>query len=259
MTYLPRMPAATIAPWAELAAELDRWAALGRTAQFWWRDDDAVAPTRALERLLNLAGGAPIAIAVIPALTGPALADAVAGREGIAVLQHGWLHRDRARTGKKTEYPEELLPTVAAAEIDAGRARLKALFGARALPVFVPPWNRIADSLLATVAACGVAALSAMASDPELPPLPVGFAALPVHLDLVAWRKDRRFIGEETALCSLVRHLRARRDHAPPTAPIGLLTHHLVMADATVAFLERLLAVTGSHPAARWARVSELI
>ncbi|MEK9660397.1 MAG: hypothetical protein VW644_01455, partial [Alphaproteobacteria bacterium] len=42
------------APWDALAAELDVWAAAGRTATLWWRDDDADAASPALERLLAL-------------------------------------------------------------------------------------------------------------------------------------------------------------------------------------------------------------
>ncbi len=66
-----------------------------------------------------------------------------------AVLQHGWRHANRARSGKKSEFPSGLSASVAAAEIAAGRDRLAALFGSRALPVFVPPWNRFAPELLA--------------------------------------------------------------------------------------------------------------
>ena len=52
-----------------LDRELDAWAAAGRVAEAWWRDDDATAPTPALARLLEArrAAGAPVALAVIPA------------------------------------------------------------------------------------------------------------------------------------------------------------------------------------------------
>ena len=43
-----------LAGWAALDAELDLWAAAGRVAGGWWRDDDAVAPTPALESLLTI-------------------------------------------------------------------------------------------------------------------------------------------------------------------------------------------------------------
>ena len=58
MTGLGTHPSMTTAAvdsgWAVLEAELDLWQAAGRTASFWWRDDDAVAATPALSRLLAL-------------------------------------------------------------------------------------------------------------------------------------------------------------------------------------------------------------
>src|SRR6185437_11578253 len=135
MSGPPRVDAATTRSWFDLAEEFDRWGEAGRIAMLWWRDDDAVAATPQLDRLLLLAGTVPVALAVIPALA-TALADA----PRVAVLQHGWQHADRAEHGKKSEYPEGRSAAVVGAEIGAGRARLKALFGPRASPVFVPPW-----------------------------------------------------------------------------------------------------------------------
>ena len=43
--------------WSDLEAELEAWRCRGRRATFWWRDDDAVEATPALERLLGLADG----------------------------------------------------------------------------------------------------------------------------------------------------------------------------------------------------------
>jgi hypothetical protein len=86
MTYMPRADAANSANWADLAAELDRWEKAGRVADLWWRDDDAVAATPQLDALLHLAGEVPVALAVIPALARPELAEAVRGRPGVALL-----------------------------------------------------------------------------------------------------------------------------------------------------------------------------
>ena len=65
--------------WQALHEELDRWAQAGRTATFWWRDDDAVDVTPALERLLTQAAdhGLTIGLAVIPAQVTEALAENV--------------------------------------------------------------------------------------------------------------------------------------------------------------------------------------
>src|SRR5579862_10004652 len=101
-----RVDQATTAEWSDLVDELDRWGLAGCAANLWWRDDDAVAPTPQLDELLRLSDEVPIALAVIPALARPELANAFDGRPHVAVLQHGWQHANRAGHGKKSEYPE---------------------------------------------------------------------------------------------------------------------------------------------------------
>src|ERR1700747_679024 len=60
--------------WPDLMAELDCWEEAGKVATLWWRDDDAVAPTARLGRLLSIAPGVPLSLAVIPADTQQELA-----------------------------------------------------------------------------------------------------------------------------------------------------------------------------------------
>jgi peptidoglycan/xylan/chitin deacetylase (PgdA/CDA1 family) len=269
MSYLPRAIATataashlgdkTAADWSDLVAELDRWAGAGRAATLWWRDDDAVAATPQLDRLLRLAVGIPLALAVIPALAAPGLAEALAGTPDVAVLQHGWRHASHARHGKNSEYPASRPAAEVARELAAGRERLARLFGVRALPVFVPPWNRFAEQFLPLLPEAGIAAISATPSrcPAHVPP---GLVAIDVHVDLVAWRGDRGFVGESAALGILVEQLRARRLGAAPTGqPIGLLTHHLVTDGPGAAFIEQLAAVAGAHKAVRWAAPAELL
>ena len=247
------------ADWRDLVDELDRWDAAGRIAALWWRDDDAVAATPQLEALLRVAGDIPLGLAVIPALARPELAEALAERPQIAVLQHGWQHRNRAGCARKSEYPADLPLARVAAELAAGKTRLAALFGARALPVLVPPWNRLAAPFLALLPQIGIACLSGMSSV-RAAALPPGLVAIDVHVDLVAWREDRRFIGEAAALGAMTTHLQAARRGAGRVQwPIGILTHHLVTDAPTTAFIERLVAITKTHPAARWTPVGELL
>lgn len=261
MTYLPRVAAAKNAEWGGLVAELDRWEEAGLLARLWWRDDDAVAPTVALDRLLTIAGDAtPLALAVIPADAAAALAVALECFPQVAVLHHGWCHENHAATGKKSEYPAERHPVDVADELDEGRQRLRLLFGPRALPVFVPPWNRFADRFVPLLGEAGFKAMSRMAphADAAARKTMHGVAAIDVDLDVVAWHADRGFIGETVALGALRAALRARRT-AGDAAAIGLLTHHLVMDSATEDFLYRLGDVVAAHPAVRWAGVPELL
>lgn len=257
MTYLPRFDAATTVRWSDLVDELDRWGEAGRCASLWWRDDDAVAPTLQLDRLLRLARGVPIALAVIPGLAEPDLPAVLGTTPNLAVLQHGWRHLNHAVAGKKSEFPATRAATAAAADLAAGAQRLRELFGPQFVAMLAPPWNRFAAELLPLLAPAGIAGLSVMAGGSRTEPashvVPVN-----VHIDLVAWKAGRGFIGTDAALGLLVGELRARRiGAADPGMPTGILTHHLVMDGAAEAFLEQLLAAIGAQGAVRWVAAAE--
>lgn len=264
MTYLPRVAAAKSAEWADLVDELDRWEDAGLVAQLWWRDDDAVAPTPALDRLLALAGAAPLALAVIPADATAALAAALERSPQVTVLHHGWCHANHAAEGKKSEYPSERHPVDVADELDEGRKQMRRLFDRRAAPVFVPPWNRFAPRFVPLLGEAGFVAISQMA--PRKTPLTRGtmggIAAIDVHLDVVDWHAGRGFVGDAPVLGRLVGALRAERQGAQrqdKSSAVGVLTHHLVMDGASEAFLARLCEIVATHPAALWVDIRELL
>ncbi len=257
MTRLPVPPA--LADWTDLAAELDHWATAGRQAEFWWRDDDATAWTPALERLLARAAGLPVALAVIPAEAEPMLAEKLGDFPAVRVLQHGWRHRNHAGAGEKKAELDRQRPTaVRLQELGEGHARLGALFGDRALPVLVPPWNRIAEDLPPLLRDIGIRGLSTVLPRTSAQAAP-GVAAVNVHVDLVDWPSGHGFIGEQPALGGILRHLTARRTgRADPAEPTGLLTHHLVQDADTDRFLDRFLDVARSHGAARFPAIADL-
>ncbi|WP_051249326.1 polysaccharide deacetylase family protein [Inquilinus limosus] len=244
-------PALPPEPWTELRAELDRWAALGRRASFWWRDDDAVAPSPALDRLLALAArhGRWVALAVIPDGTGPALAERLAGTPTVAI-QHGWAHRSHAPAGEKTAELGDHRPAEAVlAELSAGRDKLQALFGDRFRPVLAPPWNRIGPQLRARLGEAGLLVLSGFGARDAAP----GPAQVNTHADPVDWRGGRGFAGIDRTLAPILRHLADRRvGAADPEEPTGILTHHLVHDDEGWIFLDGLFSLLSRHPAAAW-------
>jgi hypothetical protein len=247
------------AGWPEFAQELEQWGEAGWVATLWWRDDDAAAASAELDRLFEVAGDVPVALAVIPALADRGLAARLASTAApVGVLQHGWRHADHAIGGRKSEFPPERPQPAAAADLRAGRARLAALFGGTALAVLAPPWNRFDDRFLPLLAACGIGAISQAGPRRRRWPLPGVFAAN-IHVDLVDWAGGRGFIGEGAALARLVGHLQGRRlgvfDRAEPT---GIMTHHRVQDRAAETFLDRLLALTLAHPAARWLAAGEV-
>ncbi len=252
--------------WRDLASELDSWRQARRDATLWWRDDDAVEPTPALERLLSLAadGAAPLALAVIPARASHALADRLANAgPDVAVLQHGFSHANHAPAEEKRAELGAHRPAAAIREeLGRGRAILRALFESRAAPVLVPPWNRISEDLIATLPDLGFRGLSTHTPRARASPA-AGLTQCNTHLDALRWRPERGFPGEAAALSILVDHLSTRRlaaaaptgpsePGADPDEPTGLLTHHLVMDQAAWAFVAKLLEFLAGHPAARW-------
>ena len=251
------------ADWRDLVAELDRWGEAGRIASLWWRDDDAATATPELAELRRIARRTPLALAVIPEPCDRSLAEALNDTQSIEVLQHGWSHANRAIGDKKSEYPSQIPASVVAAEVSSGRERLAALFGRRALPVFVPPWNRIAPELLPILAASGIEALSTIASPKTPAPRPLtpkGLARIDTHVDLTDWNVGKRFIGTVAALGALVSWLqRCRLGNMAGDPAIGILTHHMIMDSETKAFLEGLIQVIAEHRAARWVDIAELM
>jgi hypothetical protein len=250
--------------WPDLMAEFDCWEEAGKVATLWWRDDDAVAPTGRLGRLLSIASGVPVSLAVIPADAEPELAQWLgqylrsAPKSSVAVLQHGWRHLNHSGIRKKSEFPAERPRSEVASDLAAGWARLSDLFGTRAQPVLVPPWNRFDDSLLGLLAGCGLTGISRARPRSASPRAPRVIEAN-IHVDLVAWKGSRGFVGEEAALGGLVGHLRARRLRAVcADEPTGILTHHLIQDEATDAFLDRLIAVSVAHPAVLWLDAGEI-
>lgn len=259
MIPAPREARQNDAQWSDLLGELDRWGAAGRVATLWWRDDDAAAPDNRLDRLLALAGEVPVTLAVIPAQAEPDLSAWLAERAPRAgVVQHGWRHANRALDRHKSEYPERRPPAEVQAELAAGRAWLAALFGARARPVLAPPWNRFAAGFLPLLPGCGIAAISGAGPRRAALAAP-GVGEVNIHVDLVAWREDRGFIGEAAALSGILAHLRARRQGLADAAePTGLLTHHAVQDADTEAFLRTLAERLAAHGAARWLDAEEV-
>jgi hypothetical protein len=223
-----------------------------------------VAPTARLSRLLSIASGVPVSLAVIPADVDPELARWLsdylrsAPKASVAVLQHGWRHLNHSGVGKKSEFPAGRPRPEVASELAAGRARLSDLFGTRAQPVLVPPWNRFDDSFFELLARCGLTGIS-QARPRSVSPRAPGVIEANIHVDLIAWTGSRGFVGEDAALSGLVRHLRARRLRAVcADEPTGILTHHLVQDDATGAFLDRLITVSVAHPAVLWLDAGEI-
>ncbi|WP_300037286.1 polysaccharide deacetylase [uncultured Roseobacter sp.] len=230
------------ADWADLRNELRKHSEMGLTLPLWWRDDDATAQTPALDQLAQLAdrSGLPVHIAVIPKPADSTLAQAVAERPCLIPLVHGWQHVSHSPQGaKKAEFGH---PRAGAeTELHDGLSRLRALFGPRLRPVFVPPWNRFDPAFAPVLARAGYTCLSTFLQRDARDAAP-GIRQVNTHIDPINWRGDRGLVLVETLIGQTLQVLRDRRDgKADATEPLGLLTHHLVHTPGVWHFSERWL------------------
>jgi hypothetical protein len=249
-----------MSPWQQLSAELDRWQALGQAATLWWRDDDAVTTTTALDRLLRLQQdrGVPLALAVIPAHAQETLARKLEHHPRTAVLQHGYAHKNYAGEGQRAiELGGPRRRDMVVEELEKGWCKLRVLFADRLLPVMVPPWNRISTELYPDLRGLGFRALSCFSPRSGREAV-TGLLQANCHADLVDWRGDRRFRGEGPTLDHICTHLQARRaGHVDAREATGILSHHLVHDDDCWRFLDTLLDKCNRHPGAHWLETDE--
>ncbi len=237
-----------------LAALLDAAAAASRRIDFWWRDDDAETATPALDRLLQTAvrHGLPLGLAVVPAQASEALRDRLLSEAKVAVLQHGWEHRNHAEPGeKKIELGGARPLAETLDELRRGKEKLQALFPEKFLPVLVPPWNRIAEELQAARGELGLVGLSTYGPAPADDPRWVN-----THLDIFAWKPVRRPLSRAEACQRLAGEIERRLKGNDE--PVGILTHHLVHTEESWALLDTLFGLTARHPAVRWPRIGTL-
>lgn len=238
-----------------LQLELRRWRAMGRRASLWWRDDDARAPSPALDRLLAIAAASevPLTLAVIPDGDMTALAARLSSVTGVQVAQHGADHQNRREGREAGEFPHDWSRLRLVTALLAGRRKLAALPGA--LPVFVPPWNDVHPDLEGALSDAGFIGWSAAGERRRGGALP----RLDIHLDLLRWRGGARFRGPRKFLRELTAELRARRLTETWHEPIGLLTHHLDHDEEAWAFLAEFLAWTRQDQPFFWRALPDLL
>ena len=185
--------------------------------------------------------GVPLLLAAIPTNIESSLSRRLETAAGVSVAVHGRAHRDHAPPGeKRAEFgahrPLEALMADAAAGLQIARQRLPE---ASLLPVFVPPWNRVAPDLAAALPALGYRGLSAVPG----PPIP-GLLRLDATLDPIDWRGTRGLIDPDCLLRGLAADIAGA-----PERPLGLLTHHRIHDEAVWDFVGALVNKLLRHPA----------
>lgn len=240
-----------ICDWTRLDAELDR---LTAPLPFWWRDDDAVADTPQLTRLIALSEQTqvPVHLAIIPARADTTLPPRLDPGWAVPVT-HGWAHKNHAPKGeKRAEFgahrPLEMLEQEAA----QARLHLADLLGTAPAPMFVPPWNRMTRSLAPGLKRAGFDSLSTFTPRRTRAAAP-GLTQINTHIDPIDWRGTRSLVDPQQLIAQMVQQLADRRlGNADPTEPYGLLTHHLVHDEAIWGFTAALLTRLRQAPLTLW-------
>lgn len=231
-----------IVDWVPLRRALADLRHEGVPLPIWWRDDDAVAQTPALERLSAVAErlSFPVHLAIIPKRAGADLTRYLANTDAMIPVTHGWTHDNHAPSDrKKSEFG---LPRVdGAAEINQAMTRMTRLFGKRFLPLFVPPWNRLDPCHYPALQSAGFAAVSLFGPRPEVR-TDNGLIRINTHIDPIDWRGSRDLTDPNHLVAIAVRNLEARRTgSADASEPLGYLTHHLVHSENLWEFSGQIL------------------
>ena len=219
-----------------LDRELANWRKVGRAPSMWWRDDDARTPTPELDRLLNVAAGAPVSLAIIPDGDLTALAKRLDGAPGVSIAQHGVDHENRRASGEaRSEFVHGTPASVVARAVVHARRRME---DAGLAPIFfTPPWNESDAPLLEAIRTASYPAYSVgIYGRPE-----EGLLHFGAQVDFLRWKGAPRFRSSGRIFNSLRRQLEWRRTTDRFSEPIGILTHHLVHDERTWRFLEWFL------------------
>ncbi|NTF90695.1 polysaccharide deacetylase family protein [Agrobacterium rhizogenes] len=243
------------AEWQPLRDELQRWAKAGRKAKLWFRDDDAIEPTAALDQLLALSDkyDVPMALAVIPEPTGEPLAERLARQKAVTVTVHGWTHRNYAPDeAKKQELGLHRPLAIVLDELRRGFDKLRELYPRQFAPMLVPPWNRIDKALLPELAPFGYRAVSVYGLAKPRP-----IALVNTHVDIMDWHGTRGGRPHGELVEVLVGELKKRFDGNDE--PIGILTHHLVHDAFAWDFIDTLFQETAGHAAIDWRPVGDFV
>ena len=211
----------------------------------WWREDDIahIHPLRLLlrrqaaSRLLFIvsrleAYKVPALLAVEPKnfLDKSAFIKKIVDECQIPLAIHGIEHRNRAKTGR-SEFPPEYATEREAGQICKIFEEFKKEYQGRLLPVFVAPFNNIADGLVDLLAQKGVRTASFN------------------HLETSDLNADYDFV--DWTIRAILPYQQIIRELAllveGPRNPICINSHHKIISGKDRPFIDRLLVIIGLH------------
>jgi hypothetical protein len=223
---------------------------------FFFRDDDAGWDDEALLWLLDIFGeeAAPLDLAVIPSSVDEALATTLLDRRGGTVRrlrfhQHGFRHVNHEATGRKCEFGPSRDRAEQAADIAAGRDRLRGLLAAALDPIFTPPWNRCSQTTVDVLCELGFTAISRDATAASL--RLDGLVDVSIAVD---WAERDHPLGPGIAAVG------AKLAEAAAGRPVvGIMLHHAWLAGPDARALRELIRLLAGHGNARLTSMGDAV
>lgn len=208
-------------------------------SKVFFRADDIGVPSLLFERMTTLFKRyeLPLCLAVVPTwLTRKRYLELKAVTENSQLFlwhQHGWLHRNHEKKGKKQEFGPARTRDELSSDILNGKQRLQRILGDRFYPVFTPPWNRCSQTTLEILSEYGFHGVSRSsgASPQVIPP----FADYQVNIDLHT-RKEQDPRQSFENLCNEIQL-------ALSSQRAGIMLHHQRMNSNALLLLESLLRI----------------
>jgi hypothetical protein len=179
--------------------------------------------------------------------------DLPAAIPGAIPVVHGWRHVSHAAPpAKKAEFAATRPLADRVSDASNALGHMRAGFGPRLSPIFVPPWNRVGADLAPALAGLGYRALSTYLPRPA-PEAAPGLGQVNTHVDPIDWRGTRGLVDPDTMIARTAALLADRRSGAADAdEPLGLLTHHLVHDAAIWDFADRWIAEMLDGPTIPW-------
>ena len=203
--------------------------------KFWWRDDDVFDSTEELKELISFSclNKIPVNLAVIPKKLSNEAIKLIKQNSHISVVQHGYSHTNYANVGEPlNEFGHHRSLDTQLKEIRIGFDKLKTSFGNQFVPVFVPPWGHIADSVIEQLSTIGIKGISMIGHYDMMYPNLINNN---VHIDIHSWKtKSEKSYEVKTRKYSQIindiynKIIREKKDDC---LTIGILTHSQIMGD----------------------------
>jgi len=208
----------------------------GYHIQAWWRDDDVIDDTEELKKLISFSclNKIPVNLAVIPQKLSNEAVILIKQYAHLSVIQHGYSHTNYANVGDPlNEFGLLRSLEIQLKEIRIGFEKLITAFGNQFVPVFVPPWGHIAESVIEQVSTIGIKGISLIGDHDKMYPNLINNN---VHVDIHSWKTESDtsyevIIRAYNQIIDDVNNKIKKEKSDDDCLTIGILTHSQIMGN----------------------------